>query len=104
MVTWLVFGDWAIGSSRAGLSLASRRGRNFVGFEEIFGRRRLAIEVALDFRTRRYSITWSAIASTVAGTSRPRALAVSRLTDNSNLVGNCTGRSPGFSPLRMRSI
>jgi len=35
-------GDWAIGSSRAGLSLATRfdRGRNFVGFEEIFARRR----------------------------------------------------------------
>ena len=34
-------GDWAIGSSRAGLSLATRfdRGRNFVGFEEIFARR-----------------------------------------------------------------
>src|SRR5207244_10197354 len=53
---------------------------------------------------RRYSITSSAIASSVGGTSRPRALAVLRLMTNSNLVGNCTGRSPGFAPLRMRSI
>jgi hypothetical protein len=49
-----------------------------------------------------YSITSSARASTVAGTSRPSALAVLRLMTNSNLVGCNTGRSAGFSPLRMR--
>jgi hypothetical protein len=37
------------------------------------------------------------------GTVRPSALAVLRFTAISNLVGNCTGRSPGFSPRRMRS-
>src|SRR5262249_49980613 len=37
------------------------------------------------------------------GRSRPSALAVLRLITNSYLVGACTGRSAGFSPLRMRS-
>jgi hypothetical protein len=37
------------------------------------------------------------------GTARPRALAVLRFTTISNLVGNCTGRSPGFAPRRMQS-
>src|SRR5262249_41952285 len=50
-----------------------------------------------------HSITSSARASTVAGTSRPSALAVLTFTISSNLVGCCTGRSAGFSPLRMRS-
>jgi hypothetical protein len=51
-----------------------------------------------------YSITSSAVASSVGGTSRPRALAVLRLMTSSNLVGSWTGRSPAFSPRRMRSI
>ena len=50
-----------------------------------------------------YSITSSARASRVAGTSRPSVLAVLRLITISYLVGACTGRSAGFSPLRMRS-
>ena len=50
-----------------------------------------------------YSITSSARASSVGGTSRPSALAVLRLITSSYLVGACTGRSAGFSPLRMRS-
>ena len=49
-----------------------------------------------------YSITSSARASSEGGTSRPSALAVLRLMDSSNLVGCMTGRSAGFSPLRMR--
>src|SRR5262249_31870354 len=49
-----------------------------------------------------YSITSSARASSVDGTSRPSAFAVLRLITNSYLVGACTGRSAGFSPLRMR--
>src|SRR5262249_53874546 len=51
-----------------------------------------------------HSITSSARASNVAGTSRPSVLAVFRLITNSNLVAACTGRSAGFSPLRMRSM
>ena len=39
----------------------------------------------------------------IGGTSRPSALAVLRLITSSYLVGACTGRSAGFSPLRMRS-
>ena len=50
-----------------------------------------------------YSITSSARASSDGGTSRPSALAVLRLITSSYLVGACTGRSAGFSPLRMRS-
>jgi hypothetical protein len=50
-----------------------------------------------------YSITSSARASNEAGKVRPSALAVFRLTVSWYLVGACTGRSAGFSPLRMRS-
>jgi hypothetical protein len=49
-----------------------------------------------------YSITSSARASSVGGTSRPIVLAVCRLITNSNVVGRSAGRSAGFSPLRMR--
>src|SRR5262249_1946808 len=51
-----------------------------------------------------HSITSAARASTVVGTSRPSALAVLRLITSSYFVGACTGRSAGFSPLRMRSM
>jgi len=50
-----------------------------------------------------HSITSSARASSVGGSSMPSAFAVFRLMTNSYLVGACTGRSAGFSPLRMRS-
>src|SRR5262249_39767976 len=50
-----------------------------------------------------HSITSSARASSVGGISRPSALAVLRLITNSYLVGYCTGKSAGLSPLRMRS-
>src|SRR6202011_6113999 len=50
-----------------------------------------------------YSITSLAIASRVAGTTRPSAFAVLRLTTNSNWVGCWTGRSAGFAPLRILS-
>src|SRR5262245_2526778 len=50
-----------------------------------------------------HSITSSARASTLAGRSRPSALAALRLITSSYLVGACTGRSAGFSPLRTRS-
>src|SRR5262249_40513090 len=50
-----------------------------------------------------HSITSSARASNVEGTSRPSVLAVLRLMISSYLVGACTGKSAGFSPLRMRS-
>src|SRR5262249_22106853 len=50
----------------------------------------------------RYSITSSASASNLSGTRRPSALAVFRFMIISNLVGSSTGRSAGFSPLRIR--
>ena len=50
-----------------------------------------------------YSITSSARASSDGGTVRPSVFAVLRLITSSYLVGACTGRSAGFSPLRMRS-
>src|SRR6516162_2399867 len=50
-----------------------------------------------------HSITSSARASRLSGRVRPRALAVLRFITSSYFVGACTGRSAGFSPLRMRS-
>ena len=50
---------------------------------------------------RSHSITSSARASSVGGTSRPSAFAVLRLMTSSNLVDCTTGRSAGFSPLRI---
>src|SRR6516164_3247796 len=51
-----------------------------------------------------HSITSSASASRVGGTVRPSVFAVLRLITSSNLVGCKTGRSAGFSPLRMRPV
>src|SRR5215471_15896430 len=51
-----------------------------------------------------HSITSSARASSVAGTSRPSVLAVLRLIVNPIFVACMTGRSAGFSPLRMRPV
>src|SRR5262249_21639889 len=51
-----------------------------------------------DERATLHSITLSARASSVAGTSMPSALAVLRLRIVSYLVGASTGRSVGFSP------
>jgi len=48
-----------------------------------------------------HSITWSARASIDGGISRPSAFAVLRLIAISYLVDACTGRSAGFSPLRI---
>src|SRR5215831_6143501 len=50
-----------------------------------------------------HSITSSVRASSEIGGSRSSAFAVFRLMTSSNLVACWTGRSPGFSPLRMRS-
>src|SRR5882724_3714898 len=47
------------------------------------------------------SITSSASASTVTGSSRPSAWAALRLITSSNLAGCTTGRSASFSPLRI---
>src|SRR5262249_28870452 len=49
-----------------------------------------------------HSITSSARASRIGGTSRLSAFAVLRLTINSILAACCTGRSAAFSPFRIR--
>src|SRR5262249_54712459 len=49
-----------------------------------------------------HSITSSALASNDGGTLSPSILADFRLITSSTLVGCCTGRSAGFSPLRIR--
>src|SRR5262245_33094179 len=53
---------------------------------------------------RDHSITSSASASSRSGTVRPSALAAFKLITSSNLVDCITGRSAGFSPLRMRPV
>jgi hypothetical protein len=49
-----------------------------------------------------YSMTSSASAINLSGTSRPSIFAVLRFMIISNLVGNSTGKSAGLSPLRIR--
>jgi hypothetical protein len=50
-----------------------------------------------------YWITSSAVASSDVGTAMPSVLAVLRLIDNTILVGNSTGSSPGGVPCRILS-
>src|SRR5262245_32410705 len=57
-----------------------------------------------DELTAHHSITSSAMASSPGGKLRPNTLAVLRLITNSNLVDWTTGRSAGFSPLRIRPV
>src|SRR5262249_24521227 len=57
-----------------------------------------------DERAPFHSITSSARASSVGGTSRPSALAVCKLITNSNLVDRRIGRLAGISPLRIRPV
>ena len=51
-----------------------------------------------------HSITSSAAASSVGGISMPSAEAVLRLMANLIAVACSIGKSPGFAPLRMRSM
>jgi hypothetical protein len=51
-----------------------------------------------------HSITSSASANSLSGMASPSALAVLRLITRSNLAGCITGRSAGFSPLRIRPV
>src|SRR5262249_44879787 len=51
-----------------------------------------------------YSINSSAIPDSGSGTVSPSAFAVLRLMVRSTLVACCTGRSVGFSPLRIRPV
>src|SRR5262249_21072101 len=61
-----------------------------------------AAEKRDEVATAAHSITSSARASSLSGTCRRRAFAMPRLMTSSNLVSCTTGRSAGFSPLRIR--
>src|ERR1700756_3125399 len=56
------------------------------------------------FAWRTHSITSSARASSVGGTSKPSAFAVLRLMTSSNLLDCTTGRSAGLAPLRILPV
>src|SRR5262249_15340854 len=113
----------ALGPARLLQSLQERRDAG-LAYRMVFGERHKhtdALDLRALLRTRRerprdcraaeqrdelaafHSITSSARASTVGGTSSPSTLAVLRLIISSYFVGACTGRSAAFSPLRMRS-
>jgi hypothetical protein len=51
-----------------------------------------------------YSITSSAVASSLSGIARSSISAVCRLMTSSNFDDCTTGRSAGFAPLRMRPV
>jgi hypothetical protein len=55
-------------------------------------------------RERPYSMISSAAADMPSGTLRPSAFAVFKLITNSNLLDCMTGRSAGFSPLRILPV
>src|SRR5262245_61697995 len=65
-------------------------------------RNRRAAEHRDELATLHHSITSSARASSSGGMSKSNAFAVARLMTSSNLVPISTGRSPAFSPLRIR--
>jgi hypothetical protein len=95
------------------ISLGGDRGRGSVYVRSTSDRVEILCTAAKDAKCQKptyalqqrtaYSITSSARASSVGGTSMPSAFAVFKLMASSYLVGACTGRSAGFSPLRMRS-
>src|SRR5262249_36945729 len=57
-----------------------------------------------DERASFHSITSSARPDRGKGTLMPSVLAVLRLMNSSTFVACCTGRSAGFSPLRIRPV
>src|ERR1700730_13261834 len=69
-----------------------------------FSRRTLTMDSCTAAKPPLYSITSSAMASRPGGKVRPSALTVFKLMTNSNLVGCMTGKSSGFSPLRIRPV
>src|ERR1700730_18967408 len=57
-----------------------------------------------ELATPHHSLTSSSATFRVSGTVSPSALAVLRFIMSSNLVGCMTGKSAGFSPLRIRPV
>src|SRR5262249_42313494 len=66
-------------------------------------RHRRAADKSDELAPPHHSMTSSARASNVSGTSMPSACAVLVLITSSNLVGAWTGRSAGLAPLSSRS-
>jgi hypothetical protein len=65
-------------------------------------RQRCAAEQRDELAPPDHSITSSARASNLSGTARASVFAALRLMTNWNFVGRMTGKSAGFSPLRIR--
>src|SRR5262245_46607704 len=80
------------------------RNRPRLRMRNLWPRRRHAAEQRDEVAALHHSITSSAMASSPGGKLRPNTLAVLRLITNSNLVDWMTGRSAGFSPLRIRPV
>jgi hypothetical protein len=77
-----------------------QRTRKFFG---AIGTSHLCHEESLAANLTAYSITSSAVMSSVVGIVRPRAFAVLRLTVNLRIVGCSTGKSAGFAPFNILS-
>ena len=90
------------------LTLPRSRGREGEGARLLFlqprHRPHLARRVCATELTGGYSITSSARARRIGGTSMPSAFAAFRLMISSNLVDCMTGRSSGLVPFRMRPV
>src|SRR5262249_3728023 len=88
-------------SSEGGIDEADHRHRRLLRARRQRPRRRAAKQG--DELAAVHSITPTARSSRPIGSSIPNARAALRLTMSENLVGCCTGKSPGLTPLRMRS-
>src|SRR5262245_10782175 len=100
------------GLTKAAQAIADRLGRSVVEESDHWHRRLLRARrerpcrrapKRRDERAAIHSITSSARASSIGGTTRPMALAAVTLMTRSNLVGCSTGMSPGFAPRRILS-
>ena len=93
----------AIGAAGVLREKSDHRHRRLLRARREWPRRRRAAEQR-DELAPSHSITSSARPSSGSGTVRPNALAVLRLMISSTFVDCWTGRSPGFSPLRIRPV
>src|SRR5262245_45595203 len=91
-----------LGTGRSGVKIPDHWHRLLCARRDRPSRRRAA-EQRDELAAGTHSITSSARASRVGGTSRPSALAVIKLITRSNLVGCSTGRSEGFDPCKILS-